>query len=231
MVSESFWNLLINDCSGYGLGLLALRSFIDNLPGFGSDTIILAPCPINPEMLPKNSDGTAQPVLSKQEREQPEDKLAKYYSLMGFNKWSTPEDDAKGYLTFFGTATCWVSPAINTIVPHFFEITKSNNVSMEVDDAGETTLVEDEMVLDALKTHKVVPETARYVRSTLNEHADIKAMFATGLGKHSPISSLGIEDHGRFRERLPNGYFSIVLEEHSFYMGADGDVRSIDLPW
>jgi len=88
---------------GYGIGLLAVDGLLGLLPSFEGDSVILNPAGISDQ--------------AQGQREVPDQKLIKYWSLLGFSIWSDPEDE----IMVMGMWTGLVQPYIEDVVPHLFK--------------------------------------------------------------------------------------------------------------
>lgn len=202
---------------GYGIGLLAFSHFIDTLPSFSQDVVIISPLPIHGNMLPKRPDGTEEPTLNKEAIARATSRLAKYWSLLGFERLTTDEQEEEGGYPFYGLATSLVNPKAKDILPHLFHGKEYEEVEYEpeeLDASIDETKEEEQAKWDKL----FMP-----LMQGLLEGSRTFDQLPRSIGFKQKYK----EYQGRAAKSFPPGYFYLTLDYQKSYMGPDAAVSPI----
>lgn len=172
------------------MGLLALRGLIDHLPSFLTDLVIFP-------IIPKPRTSTSSKTTS----EKAKNRLSDYWSLLGFEHWSTDRLDKKTGVPYFGMSTIETRyPSAREVVPHFFEagLDEAFESPQYPAAAGE---------LDEVTTKETQGKSTRRIVRRVN----VKGL----LGGETSFEALtGIVDTG-----YPRGYLSLTINKRKLYLG------------
>lgn len=200
--------------SGHGIGLLAMSHLIQSLPSFVGDAVLLSPLPMNGHSMPKRPEGTEEPTLSGKALERATERLTAYWSLLGFKKLSTKEQDEASHYPFYGLSTGIVPPDIKHVVPHLFGKNDYEEVEYHSDDDDEA-IIGGKGILGGKKDESSMP----LMEGLLEGSKTFSEL------PRSRIPTLGWKEYkSRVDKSFPPGYFMLTVDDQKIYMGKDAPV-------